>query len=333
MGKPNVTNDKDKEIKSIDMLQSNSLNCTRGEAAQAIGHLLWENKELFEQFKGTIQALSEDNNPVVRFASLHCLLPTYNIKRDWAREKILSLFETDVRLVAFWNARDILFFSYNKEKNRVLKIIEDCYYSEDKELKEIGSYCVVEMYILKNEFSYIMNDIKSMDESQIKAILRMAINYFDNVKYNEKTKMIITKFKEINYDMEDSICRLFYDDLINLDRDKEFLKDILKSTAGRRSIYSFIHYIDENAVSILDFKEIIIELIRSILDNIEKEKEDIYYYGDELSKLIVGLYDETVGKKQSDMKILSNQCLDIWDEMFEKQIGSIKKLSRDILDR
>ena len=144
---------------------------------------------------------------------------------------------------------------------------------------------------------------------------------------------IITKLKEINYDIEDSICRLFYDNLINLDRDKEFLKDIMKSTTGRRSIHSFIHYIDENAVSILDFKEIIIETIKSILENSKQEKENIYYYGDELSKLIVGLYDETVGKKQSDIKILSNQCLDIWDEMFEKQIGAIKKLSKEILDR
>lgn len=333
MGKPNVTNDKDKEIKSIDMLQSNSLNCTRGKAAQAIGHLLWENRELFEEFKETIQSLSEDINPVVRFASLHCLLPAYNIQKDWAREKNLNLFETDIRLVAFWHARDILFFSYDKEKNRVLKIIENCYYSEDKELKEIGSYCVVEMYILKNEFSYIMNDIDSMDENQIKAILRMAINYFNNIKYNQKVKNIISRFKEKNYDIEQSICRLFYDNLIDLNRDKEFLKDIMNSTAGRRSIHSFIHYIDENAVSILDFKEIIIESINSILENSELEKENIYYYGDELSKLIVGLYDETVGKKQREMKNLSEKCLDIWDEMFEKQIGSIKKLSRDILDR
>lgn len=333
MVKPNVTNNEDKEIKSIEMLQSNALNCTRGEAAQAIGHLLWENKQLFEQFKETIQLLSKDVNPVVRFASLYCLLPSYNIQKDWAREEILNLFEIDIRTVAFWNARDILFFSYPKEKDRILKIIEECYYSEDKELKEIGSYCVVEMYILKNEFSYIIDDINSIDENQIKAILRMAINYFDNIKYNEKVKMLITRFKESNYDIEDSICRLFYDNLIDLDRDKEFLKDIMKSATGRRSIHSFIHYIDENAVSILDFKEIIIESIKSILENSEQEKENIYYYGDELSKLIVGLYDETVGKKQNDMKILSNQCLDIWDKMFEKQIGSIKKLSRDILDR
>lgn len=333
MEKPNVTNNKDKEIKSIDMLQSNSLNCTRGQAAQAIGHLLWENKELFKQFKETIQLLSEDINSVVKFASLHCLLPAYNIQKDWAREKILNLFEMDIRLVAFWNARDILFFSYDKEKERILKIIEECYYSEYKELKEIGSYCVVEMYILKNEFSYIMDDINLMDENQIKAILRMAINYFNNVKYNEKVKMLITRFKEVEYDIEASISRLFYNNLINLDRDKEFLKDIMKSATGRRSIHSFIHYIDENAVSILDFKEIIIETIKSVLENSNQENENIYYYGDELSKLIVGLYDETVDKKQSNMKILSNQCLDIWDGMFEKQIGSIKKLSREILDR
>ena len=38
-------------------------------------------------------------------------------------------------------------------------------------------------------------------------------------------------------------------------------------------------------------------------------------------------------KKENDMKILCSQCLDIWDEMFEKQIGSIKKLSKEILDR
>ena len=333
MGKTNVTNNEDKEIKSIEMLQSNALNCTRGVAAQAIGHLLWKNKELFEQFKETIQLLSEDINPVVRFASLHCLLPAYNIQKDWAREEILNLFEIDNRTVAFLNARDILFFSYDKEKDRILKIIEKCYYSQDEQLKEIGSYCVVEMYILKNEFSYIMDDINTMDEIQVKAILRMAINYFDNAKYNEKIKMIITKFKEINYDIEDCICRLFYDNLINLDRDKEFLKDIMKSATGRRSIHSFIHYIDENAVSILDFKEIILESVKSILENSKQEKENIYYYGDELSKLIVGLYDETVGKKQNDMKILSNQCLDIWDEMFKKQIGSIQRLSRDILDR
>jgi len=40
MGKPNVKNNEDKEMRRFDMLQSNALNFVRGKAAQAIAHLL-----------------------------------------------------------------------------------------------------------------------------------------------------------------------------------------------------------------------------------------------------------------------------------------------------
>lgn len=333
IGKPNVTNNDDKEIKSIEMLQGNSLNCTRGEAAQAIGHLLWDRKEFFKQFKETIDILSKDINPVIRFASLHCLLPSYNIEKEWSEKRILDLFENDIRLVSFWNARSVLFLSYGKEKERIIKIIEECYNSSDKELRKIGSYCVAEMYIVKNEYSDIMENLDIMDDIQREAILHMLLNYFDSYEHKEKVKEQILKFKENESDLENVISRLFYGNLINLNEDKEFLKDIMKSNSGRRALYAFIHYIDENAVSIIDFKDIILEVTQSFIENSEKESENIYYYGDEISKLIVGLYDETAGKQEIEMKELSNKCLDIWDELFEKQIGSIKKLSKEILDR
>ena len=54
---------------------------------------------------------------------------------------------------------------------------------------------------------------------------------------------------------------------------------------------------------------------------------------DELSKLIVGLYDETCLLLDEKWKSVSQQCLDIWDLMFEKRIGSVRKLSQQILDR
>ena len=54
LGKPNVTNEKDTEIKSVEMLKSNSLNCTRGAAARSISHLLYNKNELLEYFKETI---------------------------------------------------------------------------------------------------------------------------------------------------------------------------------------------------------------------------------------------------------------------------------------
>lgn len=90
LGQPNVTNDKDKEIKSIEMLQSNALNCIRGSSARTISHLLYNRKELFRQFKETIKNLSQDKNPVVRFASLYCLYTSFILMKNGLHQLFLD---------------------------------------------------------------------------------------------------------------------------------------------------------------------------------------------------------------------------------------------------
>ena len=332
LGKPNVTNDKDAEIKSIEMLQSNSLNCTRGAAARTIAHLLYKRKELFEQFKETIKKLSQDENPVVRFASLHCLYTSYYINKEWTLPMVLELFEQDDRFLSFWEARRLLFAMYKEEKNKVLKIIKKIYYSDNEELKKIGALCVAEMYIINNEFSDIIEDVKSMDKIQQGEVLIMIENYFNTLEYNQKCKDIVLKLNSNNFDLENFISRIFYDNNIDLERDKDFLIEITKSNSGRRSIHALINYIEENNLSILDFSQIILEILKSFVED-EYNTENLYFYGDELSKLVVELYDETEGKNDREMKALANECLDIWDKMFERQIGTIKLLSKEILDR
>ena len=42
---------------------------------------------------------------------------------------------------------------------------------------------------------------------------------------------------------------------------------------------------------------------------------------------------ETEGKAEETLKNLANECLNIWDKMFERQIGTIRLLSKEILDR
>lgn len=336
LGEPNIINEKDDEIKSVEMLQSNSLNCTRGAAAITIAHLLYKRKEIFEQFKETIKKLSQDENPIVRFASLYCLYTSYYIDKEWALPIIFELFEQDDRFLSFWKSRGLLFDIYSeseeKNKDKVLDIIKKLYISDNKELKKIGSLCVSEMHITNNEFSEVIEDIKNMDEIQQDGILRMLKNYFNILEYNKKCKDIVLKLNSTNCDLEHFISRIFYDKDIDLKRDKDFLIEIIKTNSGRRSIHALISYIEENALSILDFSEIILGILRSFVDG-EYDQENLYFYGDELSKLVVELYDETEGKNGKEMKELANECLNIWDKMFERQIGTIKLLSKEILDR
>jgi len=267
IGKPNVTNNEDKEMRSFDMLQSNAINCVRGEAVQAIAQLLWNDSSLFKHFKDTIEKLALDENPAVKLASLFALWPSYNIERDWASEIILNLYEQDYRLAGFHDTKNMLFLLYPKYRQRVLKIIKKCYESEDKELIKMGAYCLSEMFILRNEFADIMNNVDTMSEAQAEAVLHMAILYFNKDEFNSLAKNMILKFKTSSLDLEMPISRLFYDNLIDLERDKDFLIEIMNSGLSRRIVHAFVHYLEEESKSVVDYKDIILSMSYHLIKN------------------------------------------------------------------
>jgi hypothetical protein len=123
-GKSNVTSSKDEEMRSYNMLFSNAINCVRGSAAEAIGHLLWSNKNYFDQFKEIINHLAKDVNPSVKLASFFALWPSYNIEREWASEKIVELYEQDYRFAGFHGTKDMMFLLYPKYRERILEIVK-----------------------------------------------------------------------------------------------------------------------------------------------------------------------------------------------------------------
>jgi hypothetical protein len=227
----------------------------------------------------------------------------------------------------------MLFFLYPKYRERILKVIKKCYESEDKELIKMGSYCLSEMFILKNEFADIMSNVDAMSEIQAEAVLHMAILYFNKDEFNSLAKNIIRKFMTSTLDLEMPISRLFYDNLIDLERDKDFLIEIMSSGLSRRTVHAFVHYLEEESKSVVDYKDIILSMSYHLIKNGCGKDEGIWGIEDEISKLVIGLYDETAGSSLPEMKNIAKECLDIWDLMFEKQIGPIRQLSQKLMER
>lgn len=54
---------------------------------------------------------------------------------------------------------------------------------------------------------------------------------------------------------------------------------------------------------------------------------------DEISKLIISLYDETANSNKVTDKQIASKCLELWDIMFERQLGSVREVSRKIMER
>ncbi|WP_079478683.1 hypothetical protein [Halobacillus salinus] len=332
-GKPNITNNEDKEMRSFQMLQSNSMNCVRGKAAEAIAQLLWNDKSLFAEFKGTIEKLAMDENPAVNLASLSALCRTYNIESLWTSEIILMLFEQDYRLAGFHNAKNILFTLYPKYRERVINIIKRCYKSDDVELLKMGAYCLSEMYILKGEFRDAIDNVEEMGQKQAEAVLHMTINYFSNEDYKPLAKELVLRFKSSTLNVEIPISRLFYKDLIDLESDKEFLIELMNSDLSRRTIHAFVNYLEEESKSLVDYKDIILSMSYHLLRSNYNKEAGLLRIEDEISKLIIGLYDETSVSSLPELKDIANQCLNIWDLMFEKQIGPVRYLSQQLMER
>ncbi|ENQ3078681.1 hypothetical protein ACEOWG_001878 [Bacillus cereus] len=331
--KPNVTSADDTEMKSFNMLNSNALNCVRGSAASAIGKLLWSNGELYTQFKDTVAKLCNDINPAVRLASIEALCPIYNIDREFARTKILNMLEEDYRLAGYRGMRDLFFLMYSDSKDCVDKVILKCYYSADQDLIRVGAYSLTEIYITKAEHEELIYDVNNANETQAKNIVEMALLYFNKEEYNDKVKNLIKRYLVGNFDLEFPLCKIFHDNLLDIKRDKDFLIEVMVSDNSRRMIYSFVKYLEENAKAIIEYKDIILALSEGIIESYSEYKDNSWGINKELSKLIIGLYDESSQNRDEEMKMVADQCLLIWDLMFEKRIGLARMLTQQMLDR
>ena len=212
-------------------------------------------------------------------------------------------------------------------------IIEKCFYNSDKELIEVGGHTICEFYIQYGEFDSIMFSVETLSEGQIKAILDMAILYLDIDEYRELAKAVILRYINSNIDLEFPLIRIFSKEYIKLGDDKQFLQEIADSKVNKRIVWSFIHYLEESALSVGDYADIIIKLCENILRMEMEELRGQWGIEDEVSKLIISLYDETANSEKAADKQIAEKCLELWDIMFERQLGSVREISRKLMER
>lgn len=214
-GQTSIIKTTDKDEETCKDLNSKVYSSVRGSALKAMGQLLWKNTTLFSEFKNIIEIVIKDENLIVKFAALCVIWPAYNIERDWAKEKIIYLYENDIRMVSFYDSKNMLLRLYPQYKKQVIDIVQRCFESEDEILIEIGGYTACEIYMLYTELEDIILACDSNSEKQMKAILDMAITYLKVDGYQEKAKNIILAYKNIDKDMNFPLSRIFYDNLVD----------------------------------------------------------------------------------------------------------------------
>ena len=50
-------------------------------------------------------------------------------------------------------------------------------------------------------------------------------------------------------------------------------------------------------------------------------------------KNLISLYDETANSGKEIDRKTAEKCLELWDIMFERQLGSVREISRKVMER
>lgn len=332
-GESCIASNDTKTKNSVETLETDAINCTRGIAASAIGHLLWERKELFEKFKPTIIKLMQDENTAVRFASLDALWPIYNVDKAWTVSNVLSVFKSDNRTIGCRGSKCLFVCEYERHKRKMKRLLKKAFFSSDKRLIQISGYAIAEIYLRYDAFENILNQIASLNKEQADALLEMFIVYLGLEEYNSKVKAILYKVIELGISMEldHTWARIFYDERIELKRDKEFLKKLMSSDVGGKLLYVFMDYFKKGQ-KLYDYAEIIIDTGKSMFQDQKKVLDADYLIEYNLSKLMIALYDEVCNTDIEKNKEYEAQCLDIWDLMFENRLGITRDLTEKLTE-
>lgn len=323
----------DEKHDSVHSLFSKSMNCVRGVAARTIAALLWEDVKRFEFFKSTVGSIVNDEHLGVNMAAIECIRPITKIDKEYAAECFFKLAEKDLRIIAHPYAYDLFYPLYQENTKAIQNLIVEMYNSESEDVAKEGAKHITNMYLLYGCFEEFIFTNKERTKKQKEGIVAIAISVLGKQEFHERSKEIIISFLEDNLhqELDVSLFRILDKEKLSFPEDENFILDLVTSRSNRRMIRYFVDFLNENEVSIILFKDVIFTVCKSVIKNYQHDvvdmRRELYGITAELSNLIAKLYDES-----KDTYDINQKCLDVWDQMFENRVGTIRELTQAIIE-
>ena len=310
----------DEETVDCGTLRQCAINCARGYALFAISDILWEHPELFETFREVTASAVEDENPVVLFSAMRCLAPWYNVDREFSKALFHRLLERDIRVLGAYDAWQILSRCYNEDPSYYCDILLSAFHSE---IKDLTGHALEMMTIIATTDCQMLDVLLSLHlrKQQAQVVCRQAVRC---LKYDDRrmqSRVILSHIIDICDDLP-QLDQLFYQKLIDPQRDKEFLLKLVSRGNMRRMAYYFIKYLKEYDGDIVTYTDVILEFVKALF-----LPGTTYYDFDELIICIARLFHQ--GKEDIQIR---RACLDMWDIIYHNRPWAIKPFA-ELIDQ
>ena len=318
-----------KEAGLVRSIRSGMLNSVKGAAALALGKLMESGQIDPAGQRQIIRQYMEADEPTVRLASVDLLLSTLRADEVWACGALLELFQRDARMAGHVSGKNVLRWLYRERDDRaeIREIILKCFFSQDDLLIETGGHLVADLFVVYGVYDELLKNCHSFSEKQTRAVIWRLIRYFEAEEFREKAKEGLLCFLPLSRPAEQSFGSLFHESYLDAQRDEAFILRLIESEHSGRLLRSWFDFLSNSRDSLLPFGGLILAECRK---RIEDERDGASY---SVPEIILRLYDEASKNENAEMRNISTACLDLWDELYEKDIGSIRSLTRQMMNQ
>lgn len=320
-----VTNYEDPGHKTIQSLMENALNCVRGCNISAVAAILREHPELSNRFMKAISQICMDRDAIVRFAAVQCLKTYYDIDNEFSYKLIKLLLNADLRILGAPGCWEILSSEYRKHKVYIRGKIVEASMSEINDLSECAASMLCVVAVNYND-QIAMRELKSnrFSKSQMRKICVQAVHSFEPEEFHERSKEILLHIIECEEDDIPELGQLFFDNCVRVQRDIDFLTQLMSSRQSSHLLHPFLEYLYESGEDICAYASVIEAIGKNLAQALSGYNG--IFVSENLVKCVVRLYDR--GKSDPQIKKI---CLDLWDSLFKCDFKKMKPLS-DMID-
>jgi len=325
--------DWDKNMNSLSPkdLLSNSINCVRGVAADAIKSLLFERSELFKDLEKIIKTLVVDEHPSVRTGAVGMLLPIINIDRTKAVEWFIKAVKADYRVMCTNYGIQFVNYTVRSHREDIEVVLINMIKSNNETVVELGSEMLTGYNIIYGYYDKYISGLLQGSIAQKKGTIRAATKLINDKVYASKSrKFLLPHIEQYEPRLKNEISGLFRIDIHEIEHNKGIIVALIKSYYFS-DIDLLILKLYELEGRITPYADIIMimceEVSGKIGSKMQSNNSGYFYMVHELLQLLLRVYEEALEENNKD---ILNRCLDIWDMFFIQRIGTAKELTNTI---
>lgn len=312
---------------SSQMLETNSINVTRGVAAGTVEMLLWKHPDWIDRLAPAIDSLVADPHPAVRVAGIGACLPVLNIDRDRAMSWLVrACSHEDDRILACHNTCQFLAYSAHTHLTGIEPILKRMVHSRFADVHKWGAAHVAACWLMHDSLKSLLKYCwRGTNEMRI-GVAMAACELLGDPRCSLRCRRLLKSYFSDSHDEVRHQCnRLFYEhDLSCFEGNAKFLKNYVATAAFRDDPSALLHALEAYTGSLVPLANVVFKVCDVFAGPLAEASRDIStsFAGDarQIAPLLLRLYGQAADPGND--RILE-KCLDSWDALLRNRVGSI----------